>query len=32
MGEHSNLWLDLSAIAQVRRSSTSVAMLILGFG
>ena len=32
VGECSNLQLDLSAIAQVRRLSTSVAMLILGFG
>ena len=32
MGECSNSWLDSSAIACVRRSSTSVAMLILGFG
>ena len=32
MGECSDLWLDLSAIAWVKRSSTSAAMLTLGFG
>ena len=32
MGECSNFWLDSSAIARVRRSSTSPAMLTLGFG
>ena len=31
MGGCSNLWLDSSTIAQVSRSSTSVAMLIHGF-
>ena len=31
MGECSDSWLDSSAITQVSRSSTSVAMLILGF-
>ena len=31
MGECSDLWLDSSTIAQVSRSLTSVAMLILGF-
>ena len=32
VGECSNSWLGLSVITQVKRSSTSVAMLILGFG
>ena len=32
MGECSDLWLDMSVIAWVRRSSTSAAMLTLGFG
>ena len=32
MGECSDLWLDVSAIAWVRRSLTSTAMLTLGFG
>ena len=32
VGECSNSWLDSSAIAQVSRSLTSVAMLILGLG
>ena len=32
IGECSDLWLDSSTIARVSRSSTSVAMLILGFG
>ena len=32
VGECSNLWLGSSVIAWVKRSSTSVAMLILGFG
>ena len=32
VGECSNSWLDFPAITQVRRLSTSVAMLILGLG
>ena len=32
VGECSNLWLGSSVITQVKRSLTSVAMLILGFG
>ena len=31
MGECSDSWIDSSAITWVSRSSTSVAMLILGF-
>ena len=32
VGKCSNLWLGLSVIAQVKRSLTSVAILILGLG